>query len=123
MDTSVSLTIIGIAMILVGVIFNAFPKLVNKRVMGDMEEVAVKPAASLRTIIGASAITVGVTSLYCRNFPEEHAIVVLTALGIGFIILLATIILTKIRGFSDHIPIPPIVMFIILTIIAFAGSL
>ena len=122
MDTSLALTIIGIVLTIVGIIFNAIPKLANKQIMGDLAEEAVNPAAALRTIIGATAITVGFTALYCRDLPTEQASTLLTALCIGFIVIISAITLTKLRGFADDIPIPPIIMFIILTVIAFYAS-
>ena len=36
MEASLALTIIGTVLILVGIIFNAIPVLVNKQVMGDL---------------------------------------------------------------------------------------
>lgn len=122
METSLALTIIGSVLTLVGVLFNAIPKVANQKVMGDLAEEAVNPAAALRSIIGGSAFTVGFTALYCRNLPAEQASTLLTALGIGMIVIMSTIILTKFRGFADDFPIPPFVMFIILIAIAFYAS-
>ena len=48
METSLVLTIIGSVLILVGVIFNAIPKVVNQKPMGDLSEGAVNPAAAFR---------------------------------------------------------------------------
>ena len=123
MEASLALTIIGTTLILVGLIFNAIPVLVNKQIMGDLAEEAVNPAAALRTILGGSAIAVGFIAFYCRGLPNEQASTLLTALGVGMIVIMSTIILIKPRGFADDIPIPPVVMFIILTIIAFYLSL
>jgi len=122
MEASLALTIIGTTLILVGLIFNAIPVLVNKQIMGDLAEEAVNPAAALRTILGGSAIAVGFIAFYCRGLPNEQASTLLTALGVGMIVIMSTIILIKPRGFADDIPIPPVVMFIILTIIAFYAS-
>ena len=122
MEASLALTIIGTIMILVGLIFNAIPVLVNKQVMGDLAEEAGNPAAALRTILGGSAIAVGFIAFYCRGLPNEQASTLLTALGVGMIVIMSTIILIKPRGFADDIPIPPVVMFIILIIIAFYAS-
>ena len=109
-------------MTLFGIVFNINPIAVNKVIMGNLGEEAVNPAAALRVIIGGSAIAIGITALYCRNLPAEQASTLLVALGIGFIVLIATIVLTKLRDYSDHIPIPPVVSFIILTDIAFYAS-
>ena len=122
MEASLALTIIGTTLIIVGFIFNAIPVLVNKQIMGDLAEEAINPAAALRTVLGGSAMAVGFIAVYCRGLPNEQASILLTALGVGMIIIMSTIILIKPRGFSDEIPIPPVVMFIILTIIAFYSS-
>ena len=122
MEASLALTIIGTVLILVGFIFNAIPVLVNKQIMGDLAEEAINTAAALRTVLGGSAMAVGFIAVYCRGLPNEQASILLTALGVGMIIIMSTIILIKPRGFSDEIPIPPVVMFIILTIIAFYSS-
>ena len=122
MEASLALTIIGTVLILVGFIFNAIPVLVNKQIMGDLAEEAINPAAALRTVLGGSAMAVGFIAVYCRGLPNEQASILLTALGVGMIIIMSTIILIKPLGFSDEIPIPPVVMFIILTIIAFYSS-
>ena len=79
----------------------------------------MNPAAALRTVTGGSAIAFGFIALYCRDLPTEQASILLTAQGIGMFVKMSTIILTKLRGFGDDIPIPPIIMFIILIIIAF----
>ena len=57
METSLALTIIGSVLILVGVIFNVIPKVVNQKTMGDLAEEAVNPAAALRTVIGGSELS------------------------------------------------------------------
>lgn len=90
--------------------------------MGNLGEEAINPAAALRVVIDGSAIAIGITALYCRNLPAEQASTLLVALGIGFIVLIAAIFSIKLKGFSDHIPIPPVVAFTILTIIAFYAS-
>ncbi len=122
METSLALTIIGSVLILVGVIFNVIPKVVNQKIMGDLAEEAVNPVAALRTVIGGSAIAFGFIALYCRDLPTEQASILLTAQGIGMFVIMSTIIFTKLRGFGDDIPIPPVIMFIVLIIIAFYAS-
>ena len=122
METSLALTIIGSVLTLVGVLFNAIPKVANQKIMGDLAKEAVNPAAALRSIIGGSAFTVGFTALYCRNLPTKQASTLLTAMGTGMIVIMSTIILIKLRGFGEDIPITPVIMFIILIFIAFYSS-
>tara|TARA_B110000914_G_C15186362_1_gene319735 strand:+ start:177 stop:557 length:381 start_codon:yes stop_codon:yes gene_type:complete len=122
METSLALSIIGGVLILVGVLFNAIPKVVNQKVMGDLAEEAVNPAAALRTVIGGSAFAIGFIALFCRNLPVEQATTLLIAMAIGMIVVMSTIILIKFRGFADDIAVPPVIMFIILIAIALYGA-
>ena len=122
METRLALTIIGSVLTLVGVLFNAIPEIVNQKVLGDLVEAAVNPTAALRTVIGGAALAFGFTALYCRKLPTKQASTLLTAMGTGMIVIMSTIILIKLRGFGEDIPIPPVIMFIILIVIAFYSS-
>ena len=90
--------------------------------MGDLAPEAENPAAALRVAIGGIAIAVGIIALYCKDFPIDQASALLVAMGTGFIVIIAAIISMKFRGFSEKVAIPPVVMFIISTIIAFYAS-
>ena len=48
METSLVLTIIGSELILVGVILNVIPKVVNQKTMGELAEEGVNPEAAFR---------------------------------------------------------------------------
>ncbi len=122
METSLALTIIGGVLILVGIVKNVIPKQFNQLIMGELVEKAINPAAAMRTVIGGGFIAVGVTALYCRNLPSDAALTLLTSLQIGMAVILATIILAKVRGFMEDIPIPPLVIFPILIAIPFFVS-
>ena len=122
METRLALTIIGSVLTLVGVLFNAIPEIVNQKVLGDLVEAAVNPAAALRTVIGGAALAFGFTALYYRNLPTKQASALLTAMGTGMIVIMSTIILIKLRGFGEVIPMPTVIMFIILIFIAFYSS-
>ncbi len=122
METSLALTIMGAVSFLIGTVFNVAPVAANEKIMGDLHEAAVKPAASIRTMTGAFAMAIGIVALYCRDFPAEAAGTLLTGLGIGYAILLVTLILTKVRGFLDHLPVPPMIIFSIFIFLVFYAS-
>ena len=119
MDTNLALTIIGIVLMLVGVIFNVIPKQVNKKINPDIPVEAESIAATFRVIIGGIAFALGYITFYCRNLPMIQAITLLCALGVGFIIIALTIISVKPRGFDKNIASPPVILFAVLTSIAF----
>ncbi len=122
MDTSLALTIIGAVLFLIGSVFNAIPELANQKIMGDLHEAAVKPAAGIRTMTGAFAMALGIVALYCKDLPSEEAGTLLTGLGIGYAVLLVTLFLTKVRCYLDHLPVPPMIIFSIFIFIAFFAS-
>jgi uncharacterized membrane protein len=122
METNLALTIIGFVLILVGIIFNAVPKLVNEKIMGQLPEDAVGISALFRVVLGGFGIAIGTIALYCRDLPAEYAGKVLFSMGSGFIVVILTIVSGKLRGFDDELPIPPIILFTMLTILAYYSS-
>ena len=119
MDTNMALTIIGVVLMLVGVIFNVIPKQVNKKINPDIPAEAENIAATFRVIIGGIAIALGFIVFYCRNLPIQEAMTLLYGLCIGFIVIALCIISVKPRGFDKQIAFPPVIMFAILTVVAF----
>ena len=122
MDTNLALTIIGSALILVGVIFNAIPKVINEKIMGELPEDAVSISALFRVVLGGFGIAIGTIAMYCRDLPVQYASKVLFSMGSGFIIVIITIISGKFRGFDEKLPLPPIILFTLLTILAYSSS-
>ena len=119
MNTTLALTIIGIVQILVGIIFNLIPKEVNKKINPDIPAEAEDIAATFRVIIGGISIAMGVIALSCREIPTAQAMVLLNGMGIAFIIIALGIISVKPRGFDKQIAFPPVILFSILTLLAF----
>ena len=122
MAPNLALTIIGSILILVGIIFNAIPKLVNEKIMGQLPNEAVDISALFRVVLGGLAIAIGTIALYGRHLPVEHAGHLLFSMGSGFVIVILTLISGKLRGFDEEIPIPPIILFTLLTILAYSSS-
>jgi len=119
MNTTLALTIIGIVQILVGILFNLIPKEVNKKINPDIPTEAEDIAATFRVIIGGISIGMGVIALSCREIPTAQAMVLLNGMGIAFIIIALGIISVKPRGFDKQIAFPPVILFTLLTILAF----
>ena len=122
METHLALTIIGAVLSLVGILFFLIPEKVNEKVMTDLSDSAIQPAAALRSVLGGSAMWSGLIAILSRDFPAAQASSLLTAYGIGMSIMLVSILFIKPRKFSDDIPLPPVVMFVILIAIAFYSA-
>tara|TARA_Y100001970_G_scaffold104874_1_gene131285 strand:+ start:1357 stop:1731 length:375 start_codon:yes stop_codon:yes gene_type:complete len=123
MDSNIALTIIGIVLSLIGVIFIAIPKVVNDKTMNDLPNEAVNIAALFRAANGGLGLALGMVAIYCRNLPPEFARIVLLSLGTGFILVNVSLLSGKIRGYGEELPIPPMIIFFILTIIAYYSAL
>ena len=123
MDTNLALTIIGSVMTLLGIVFISVPKAVNEKTIKDLPSDAVNISALFRAANGGLGLALGMVAIYCRNLPSEYATTVLLSLGTGFILVNMALLSGKIRGFGDELPVPPMVIFLILTIIAYYTAL
>ena len=123
MDTNLSLTIIGSVMTVIGVVFIAIPKVVNEKTMNDLPSEAVNISALFRAANGGLGLALGMVAIYARNLPTEYAETILLSLGTGFILVNMALLSGKIRGFGDELPVPPMVIFLVLTILAYYTAL
>tara|TARA_B100001121_G_scaffold49061_1_gene42470 strand:- start:113 stop:481 length:369 start_codon:yes stop_codon:yes gene_type:complete len=121
MDTNLALTIIGSVLTVIGVVFIAVPKVVNEKTINDLPNDAVNISAVFRSANGGLGLALGIIAIYCRNLPSEYAETVLLSLGIGFVII--NLALLSGKRFEDELPIPPMVIFLILAILAFYSAL
>ena len=123
MDANLALTILGSVMTVIGVVFIAIPKVVNEKTMNDLPSEAVNISALFRAANGGLGLALGMVAIYARNLPTEYAETVLLSLGTGFILVNLALLSGKIRGFGDELPVPPMVIFLILTILAYYTAL
>lgn len=123
MDTNIALTIIGSVMTVIGAVFIAIPKVVNEKTMNDLPSEAVNISALFRAANGGLGLALGMVAIYARNLPTEYAETILLSLGTGFILVNMALLSGKIRGFGDELPVPPMVIFLVLTILAYYTAL
>ena len=122
METSLAFTIIAVALTLLGLVKFIAPKKFNENAMGELHEEAVNPAAAIRSALGGMVLTVALIAFMSRNLEPAAASVVLCAIGIGLVTTICFVVLNKVRGFSDEVPIPPMVLLGVLSIIAFVAA-
>ena len=123
MDTNIVLTVIGIVLSLIGIIFIAIPKVVNEKTMSNLPSNSVGISALFRAANGGLGLALGLVAIYCRNLPPEYAKTVILSLGTGFIFVNLALISGKLRGFVDELPVPPMIIFGILTVLAYYTAL
>ena len=122
MESSLAFTIIAVALTLLGLFKFIAPKKFNENAMGQLHEEAVNPAAAIRSALGGMVLTVALIAFMSRGLDQEAASVVLFAIGIGLVTTICFVILNKVRGFSNEIPIPPMILLGVLSIIAFVAA-
>tara|TARA_Y100000589_G_scaffold332244_1_gene390710 strand:- start:15737 stop:16174 length:438 start_codon:yes stop_codon:yes gene_type:complete len=113
MEHALAMQITGAVLVLVAAMKNRDPIGFNKQIFGDAEGVGGGPAASMRMLIGGGFGGIGAINLYCSFTVEDSAATeaILVGTAIGLSLVFATILGAKIRGFLDHIPAPPMVIF------------
>ena len=113
MEHALAMQIVGVVLTLVAVMKNKDPVGFNKDLFGDVEGVEGGPAASMRMLIGGGFAGIGAINLYCSFTVDEAAATeaILVGTTIGLALVFATIVGAKLRGFLDHIPTPPLVIF------------
>ncbi len=122
METSLAFTIIAGALTLLGLFKFIAPKKFNENAMGELHEEAVNPAAAIRSALGGMVLTVALIAFMSRNLEPAAASVVLCAIGVGLVTTICFVVLNKVRGFSDEVPIPPMILLGVLSIIAFVAA-
>ena len=64
MDTTLALTIIGIVLSIIGIVFIAIPKVVNEKTMSDLPKEAVGISALFRAANGGLGLALGMVAIY-----------------------------------------------------------
>ena len=113
MENILAMQIVGAVLVLLAIMKNRDPIGFNKSIFGDVEGVEGGPAASMRMLIGGGFAGIGSINLYCSFNVEDtvatEAILVGTAIGLALVF--GTILGAKFRGYLEHIPTPPMVIF------------
>ena len=125
MVTVIAMQIVGAICVVIGIVMNLDPVGFNERIFGKVDKKAVNQLAALRLPIGGSTMAVGIINLYCSlTITSGDALkAILLATAIGFIVIGATVISGKVRGFSDDIPPLPIAVLSVMTAICLYASL
>ena len=126
MEYTVAMQIVGTVLVLIAIMKNKDPIGMNKSIFGDAEGVDGGPAASMRMLIGGAFAGIGAINLYCSFYVEDTAAgeAILVGTAIGLILVLGTLIGAKVRGFLDHIPTPPMIIFpLLIAICLYSGMM
>ena len=113
MEHTLAMQIVGAVLVLVAIMKNRDPIGMNKSIFGDVEGVEGGPAASMRMLIGGGFAGIGAINLYCSFNVDDTAATeaILVGTAIGLALVFGTIVWANFRGYLEHIPPPPMVIF------------
>ena len=126
MEYTLAMQIVGTVLVLIAIMKNKDPVGMNKSIFGDAEGVEGGPAASMRMLIGGAFAGIGAINLYCSFNVDDTAAgeAILVGTAIGLTLVLGTLIGAKFRGFLDHIPTPPMIIFpLLIAICLYSGMM
>lgn len=91
--------------------------------MNNLHPQAVDSSAFFGSANGGLGLALGMVAIYCRDLTPEYGKTVLLSLGTGCIIVSLVLFLGKARGFGEELPIPPMFIFTLITILAYYTAL
>jgi len=117
--------IVGSVALLIGLRMNISPVEFNKNIFGDVEGVDSDQMSASRMAIGGGVIAMGLINLYCSlkvdDLAATEAILMGTAIGLSAFLL--TVVGAKLRGFTDSIPLLPMVVLPTMILICLYSAL
>ncbi len=122
MESSLALIIIAGTLTLLGLFKLLAPKKFNENAMGELHEQAKNPAAAIRAALGGMVLSMALIAFMSKDLDQNAMSVILCAIGIGLVATITIVVLNKARGFSPEIPVPPLVLLGVLSIIAFTAT-
>ena len=122
MESSLALIVIAGTLTLLGLFKLLAPKKFNENAMGELHEQAKNPAAAIRAALGGMVLSMALIAFMSKDLDQNAMSVILCAIGIGLVATITIVVLNKARGFSPEIPVPPLVLLGVLSIIAFTAT-
>tara|TARA_B100000678_G_scaffold32613_1_gene24049 strand:- start:659 stop:1348 length:690 start_codon:yes stop_codon:yes gene_type:complete len=122
MESSLALIVIAGTLTLLGLFKLLAPKKFNENAMGELHEQAKNPAAAIRAALGGMVLSMALIAFMSKDLDQNAMSVILCAIGIGLVATITIVVLNKARGFSPEIPVPPLALLGVLSIIAFTAT-
>ena len=112
MEHTLAMQIVGGVALLIGMRMNIDPVGFNKSIFGDVEGINSGESSAMRMAIGGGLLALAIVNIYCSFNVEDaasgEAILIGTAMGLAA--FFATVAAPKFRGYTDSIPILPMVV-------------
>ena len=111
MEHTLAMQIVGGVALLIGMRMNIDPVGFNKSIFGDVEGINSGESSAMRMAIGG-LLALAIVNIYCSFNVEDAAAgeAILTGTAMGLAAFFATVAAPKFRGYTDSIPILPMVV-------------
>jgi hypothetical protein len=119
MAAKITLTIIGLTMIIQGIIFYFYSVPITQNMFPSAGIEAIEVGAIMRKVLAGGSIFIGIILFLARTNVASAAKRILFGASIGFSILLVLMINISLTNDDINIPIAPLVIFAIFATIAF----
>ncbi|MDG1536106.1 MAG: hypothetical protein P8Q45_02650 [Candidatus Thalassarchaeaceae archaeon] len=111
MEHTLAMQIVGGVALLIGMRMNIDPVGFNKSIFGDVEGINSGESSAMRMAIGGGLLALAIVNIYCSfNVDEEAGKAILIGTAMGLAAFFATVAAPKFRGYTDSIPILPMVV-------------
>ena len=111
MEHTLAMQIVGGVALLIGMRMNIDPVGFNKSIFGDVEGINSGESSAMRMAIGGGLLALAIVNIYCSfNVEAEAGEAILIGTAMGLAAFFATVAAPKFRGYTDSIPILPMVV-------------
>ncbi|MGY8754493.1 MAG: hypothetical protein ACKVIR_02255 [Candidatus Poseidoniales archaeon] len=125
MDEAIAMQIVGAATLLIGMKMNIDPKGFNEDIFGkEAHESALGEMNAMRMAIGGGVLAISAINLICSFTMDDAAsmaaLLIATAVGLG--LFLTTVVVAKFRGYTESIPMLPVIVLPLLMVVSLVGA-
>jgi len=117
--------IVGAVTLLIGMKMNIDPKGFNEDIFGkEAHESALGEMNAMRMAIGGGVLAISAINLICSFTMDDAAsmaaLLIATAVGLG--LFLTTVVVAKFRGYTESIPMLPVIVLPLLMVVSLVGA-
>ncbi|MAH90793.1 MAG: hypothetical protein L7S49_04255 [Candidatus Poseidoniaceae archaeon] len=125
MDEAIAMQIVGVMALFIGIKMNIDPKGFNETIFGkEAPESALGEMNALRMAVGGGVLAMSAVNLICSFTMDDSASMaaLLTASAVGFALFLATVAGPKFRGYTESIPLLPMIVLPLMIVVSLIGA-
>tara|TARA_B110000914_G_scaffold142878_1_gene125087 strand:+ start:197 stop:580 length:384 start_codon:yes stop_codon:yes gene_type:complete len=125
MDEAIAMQIVGAVTLLIGMKMNIDPKGFNEDIFGkEAHESALGEMNAMRMAIGGGVLAISAINLICSFTMDDAASMaaLLTATAVGLGLFLTTVVVAKFRGYTESIPMLPVIVLPLLMVVSLVGA-